>query len=235
MLADLPGERLDDAAKSIEGAQAQPCNVSDLSQVEALSDAAFDAFGTVELLLNNAGVGGPQGKLWEIEEEDARAHFDINYWGVWNGCKAFAPRMAGQSRPSAIYNTASENSFFCAGPQMGTYIAAKHAVLGLTESFREDLPDHVHAGAIIPGWVFTDIGPEKFMHHGMATDEYARIVVPQLLARERFVVSHYSNVRRIKERIDPLLDSYERNAPREMDDGAYDVRDVIGAMRRRSD
>lgn len=235
VLADLPSERLDEAAKSIDGAKAQPCDVSDLSQVEALADAAFDALGTVELILNNAGVGGPRGKLWDIDPEVARAHFDINYWGVWNGCKAFAPRMVEQSAPSAIYNTASENSFFCAGPQMGTYIAAKHAVLGLTESFREDLPEHVHTGAIIPGWVFTDIGPEKFMHHGMATGEYAQIVVPQLLARERFVVSHYSNVRRIRERIDPLLDSYERNAPREKDEGAYDVRDVIGAMRRSSD
>lgn len=235
MLADLPGERLDAAAASIDGTLSHPCDVSDLAQVEALADVAFAQLGSVELLLNNAGVGGPRGKLWEVEPAKARAHFDINYWGVWNGCRAFAPRMVEQAAKSAIYNTGSENSFFCAGPQMGTYIAAKHAVLGLTESFREDLPEHVHAGVILPGWVFTNIGPEKFMNHGMAANEFASIIVPQILARERFVVSHYSNVRRIRERIEPLLDAYRRNAPREAGDNAYDVRDVIDAMRRRSD
>lgn len=230
MLADLPGERLEQAAAALDGAMAHPCDVSDLGQVEALADAAFAQLGAVDLLLNNAGVGGPQGKLWEIDPADARAHFDINYWGVWNGCKVFAPRMIAQSTPGAIYNTASENSFFCAGPRMGTYIAAKHAVLGLTESFREDLPEQIHAGVIIPGWVFTDIGDPRFMHHGMAADQFASIVVPQILSRERFVVSHYSNTRRIKQRIDALLDSFERNASREGGDTAYDVRDAIDAM-----
>ena len=85
-------------------------------------------------------------------------------------------------------------------------------------------------GTVIPGWVFTAIGPESSMKHGMPVEEFARIVVPQLLARERFVVSHYSNVRRIKERMGPLMDSYERNAPRHAGDNAYDVRDVIAAL-----
>lgn len=231
MLADLPGERLDQAAAGI-GALAQPCDVADMAQVEALADAAFARLGTVELLLNNAGVGGPRGKLWEVDEAEARRHFDINYWGVWHGCKAFAPRMAAQEQPGAIYNTASENALFCAGPRMGTYIAAKHAVLGLTESLREDLPPHVHAGAIIPGWVFTPIGPEQFMAMGMDSARFAEIVVPQILARERFVVSHYSNVRRIRDRLDPLLAAFDRYAPRDAGDNAYDVRDVIDALRR---
>ena len=52
-------------------------------------------------------------------------------------------------------------------PQTAAYIAAKHAVLGLTESLREDLPDHVHAGLVVPGWVFTAIGDERVMSNGM--------------------------------------------------------------------
>lgn len=233
MLADLPGERLDAAAALIEGAIAQPCDISDLSQVEALADAAFAQLGEVHLLLNNAGVTGPRGRLWEVDPADAHAHFEVNFWGVWNGCRAFAPRMAEQACPSAIYNTGSENSFFCAVPQSAAYIAAKHAVLGITESMREDLPPHVHLGTIIPGWVFTSIGPEASMKYGMAADEYAAIVVPQILGRERFVVSHYSNVRRIRERMDPLLETYEAHAPREAGDNAYDVRDVIDAAKPR--
>lgn len=231
VLADRNQDALDRAAGELgDKALTRACDTSDLDQVDALAEAAFEWQGRVDLLLNNAGVGGVRGKLWEVDPEAARAHFDINFWGVWNGCRAFAPRMIAQDHPSAIYNTGSENSFFCAVPQTAAYIAAKHAVLGMTESFREDLPDHVHAGLIVPGWVFTPLGEERFMKFGMESADYAAIVVPQLLANERFVVSHYSNVRRIKERIDPLLESYRRHAPRDEGDDAYDTRDFIAAL-----
>ncbi len=228
MIADLPGERLD--AFSAEGFETQPCDVSDLLQVEALADAAFSAFETVDLLFNNAGVNGPRGKLWEVDPAEARAHFDINYWGVWNGCRAFAPRLIEQETPSAIYNTGSENSFFCAVPHTAAYISAKHGVLGLTESFREDLPTHVHAGTIIPGWVFTGIGAEKVMRHGMAVEDYIDIILPQITARRRFVVSHGFNEVRIAERMDELSASYSKHALPAEEDAKYDVRLAIAKM-----
>lgn len=220
-LALVAGE-LGDAALPVA------CDVAELASVEALAEQAFAWRGHVDLVLNNAGVGGPSGKLWQVDPEAARRHFDVNYWGVWNGCRAFAPRLAAQERDSALYNTASENALFCAAPRMGTYIAAKHAVLGLTESLREDVPPHVHVGTMFPGWVHTAIGPENFMQFGMDADRFAGIVVPQLLARERFVVSHRSNVRRIRERIDPLLAAYETRA----EDDAMDVRDWVDSLRK---
>lgn len=235
MLADIAGETLNQASASIDGAIAQPCDVREIDQVEALADAAFESFETVDLVLNNAGVGGVRGKLWEVDPEAARAHFDVNFWGVWNGCKAFAPRLVEQTTPSAIYNTGSENSFFCAVPQTAAYIAAKHAVLGMTESLREDLPEHVHAGLIIPGWVFTPLGPEQFMKWGMPSDDYARIVVPQLLARRRFVVSHGYNTVRIAERMDELAESYDNFALPVEEDARHDVRLVFEQMRRARD
>lgn len=231
MLADLPGVRLDRAAGMIEGALAQPCDVRELSQVEALAEAAFEQLGEVHLVLNNAGVGGPNGKLWEVDPEAARRHFDANFWGVWHGCRAFTPRLLEQAAHSAIYNTGSENSLFCAVPRSAAYIAAKHAVLGLTESLREDLSPHVHAGTIIPGWVFTDIGPEQFMKPGMPAEDYARIVVPQLLARRRFVVSHGYNTVRIAERMDELAASYAEYALPPDEDAKHDVRLVMDALR----
>ena len=234
MIADLPGEGLDAAVTSLSDkgitAHAQPCDVSKLDQVEKLADAAFDTLGRVDLLLNNAGVSGPHGKLWDVPVEDARAHFEINFWGVWHGCRAFAPRMIAQDTPSAIYNTGSENSFFCAVDQTSAYIAAKHGVLGMTESFRADLPDHVHVGLLIPGWVFTPLGDERFMKHGMPVAEFADRIVPQLLARERFVVGHAYNSVRIGERMDALQAAFDTYAPRYDGDEEYDVRKVLAAM-----
>lgn len=231
VLGDLPGERLDGAVAALIAAgidaKAVPCDVSDLAQVEALAEAAFAALGRVDLVFNNAGVGGPRGKLWEVDPAAARAHYDVNFWGVWHGCRAFAPRLIAQSGRSAIYNTGSENSLFCAMPHSAAYISAKHAVLGLTENLREDLPEHVHAGLVIPGWVHTSIGPDATMRHGMAVDRFAAIIVPQMLACERFVVAHAYNVERIHERIDALDAAFAAHAPRYDGDEEFDVRIVV--------
>ena len=232
MVADLPGAGLDDAARLIDGVLTQPCDVSDLEQVEALAEAAFDQLGEVHLVLNNAGQGGVRGKMWEVDPEAARKHFDVNFWGVWHGCKAFAPRLIEQQAQSAIYNTGSENSWFCAVRQTAAYIAAKHAVLGMTESLREDLPEHVHAGLIVPGWVFTPLGPEQFMKFGMPVDEYTKIIVPQLLARRRFVVSHGYNTVRIAERMDELAESYAEYALPAEEDAKHDVQLVMEQLRK---
>ncbi len=234
MVADLPGETLERAG-AVEGLTAQPCDVSDLAQVEALAEAAFEAFDTVDLVCNNAGQGGVRGPLWEVDPDAARAHFDVNFWGVWNGCRAFAPRLIAQETPSAIYNTGSENSFFCAVQQTAAYIAAKHAVLGMTESFRGDLPDHVHAGTIIPGWVFTPLGPEQFMKFGMEVDSYIDIILPQILARKRFVVSHGYNEVRIAERMDDLAASYAEYALPADQDAVHDVQLVMEQLRQARD
>ncbi len=234
MAADLPGETLN-AAGALDGVTARSCDVSDLAQVEALADAAFDAFDTVDLVLNNAGQGGVHGPLWEVDPDKARAHFDVNFWGIWNGCRAFAPRLIDQTTPSAIYNTGSENSFFCAVDQSAAYIAAKHAVVGMTESFRGDLPAHVHAGTIIPGWVFTPLGPEQFMKFGMDVEDYVDIILPQILGRRRFVVSHGYNKVRIGERMDELAASYDEYALPVEDDAKHDVRLRMQALRAAKD
>lgn len=230
IIADLAGPALDRAG-SLDNVTAHPCDVSDLDQVETLAQFAFDQLRSVDLVLNNAGQSGVHGPMWEVDPADARAHFDVNFWGVWNGCRAFAPRLIEQATPSAIYNTGSENSWFCAVKQTSAYIAAKHAVLGLTESIRGDLPPHVHAGLIIPGWVFTPLGPERFMKFGMDVDQYVDIILPQIQSRRRFVVSHGYNQVRIDERMDELAASFDEFAVPADEDAKHDVQLVMRAMR----
>ncbi|WP_379546123.1 SDR family NAD(P)-dependent oxidoreductase [Qipengyuania sp. DSG2-2] len=232
VLADREQSTLEAAAGPLgDRALTHVCDVSDLSQVEALANVAFGWKGRVDLVLNNAGVGGPSGRLWDIDPDEARAHFDVNFWGAFYGSQVFARRLAQQEIPSALYNTASENSFFCAAPRMGTYVAAKHAVLGMTESLREDVPPQLHVGTIIPGWVYTGIGQDKFMRHGMVADDYAAIVVPQLLGNARFVVSHKSNRRHIAERMDALAAAYDALGENAGGVDEYDVRAMIEANR----
>ncbi len=231
IVADLPGSKLDSAG-GLANVTACGCDVSDLAQVEALAATASEQFATIDLVINNAGQGGVHGRLWEVEPEAARAHFDVNFWGIWNGCKAFAPLLVEQGTPSAIYNTGSENSWFCAVKQSAAYVAAKHAVLGMTESLRGDLPDHVHAGLIIPGWVFTPLGPERFMKYGMEVDDYVDIILPQIFSRQRFVTSHGYNEVRIGERMDALHESYAKFALPADKDEKHDVQLMMAALRK---
>jgi NAD(P)-dependent dehydrogenase (short-subunit alcohol dehydrogenase family) len=218
-------------AADVAGDGVFPCDVTRPEALEALADEAWERFGRVDLLVNNAGIGLGGKRLAEMSLEDARQVFEVNFWGVWHGCRAFAPRLAAQDHASAIYNVASENALFCAVKRSAAYIATKHAVLGLTESLREDLPAHVHAGTIIPGWVGTPINPEAIRNHAMDADRYAAIIVPQLLARERFVVSHAYNAVRMHERIGAIDDAFARNAPRYDGDEEYDVRLYIERLR----
>ncbi len=231
VVADLPGPKIDQA-NAIANITAHACDVSDLAQIEALTDTVSGQFETIDLVINNAGQGGPNGRLWEVDPAEARAHFDVNFWGIWNGIRAFAPHLVAQSTPSAIYNTGSENSLFCAIPHSAAYIAAKHAVLGMTENLRGDLPDHVHAGLIIPGWVFTPLGPERFMQFGMEVDEYVDIILPQILSRQRFVTSHGYNEVRIAERMDALHESYAEFALPADKDEKHDVQLMMAALRK---
>lgn len=207
------------------------CDVTKPEDCTALADEAWRRFGRVDLLVNNAGIAGASGRLASVALDEARRVFEVNFWGVWNGCAAFAPRLAAQDHPSAIYNVASENALFCAMPRSAAYIASKHAVLGLTENLREDLPPHVHVGTIIPGWVATGINPESVRDVAMPADEYAAIILPQIAARERFVVSHAYNVERMGERVAALETAYATHAPRYAGDDEYDVRHYIQRLK----
>ncbi|MFZ1742863.1 MAG: SDR family oxidoreductase [Pontixanthobacter sp.] len=220
--------KLSEAGVNADGAV---CDVTNPESVDALAEQAFGWKGRVDLLINNAGVSQKRAKLHEADLRDVRHVMDVNFWGVWHGCAAFAPRMAQQDHPSAIYNVGSENSLYCAVPRAAAYIASKHAIIGLTDSFREDLPDHVHVGTIMPGWVATGLTPSEVAHLAMSAEEFARIIVPQILARERYVVSHSYNAVRNAERHGAIADCYARNVPRYDGDERYDVRILIDRQR----
>ena len=93
VLADIGGTRLDRAAEAVSavagkgGAMMVATDVSKPDEVGRLADAAFDAFGPVSLLMNNAGIGDNPGKPWE-NRAGWRQLLDVNFWGIVNGVEA---------------------------------------------------------------------------------------------------------------------------------------------------
>jgi NAD(P)-dependent dehydrogenase (short-subunit alcohol dehydrogenase family) len=133
-------------------------DVSKRSDVELLARQAFDAFGQVHLLFNNAGVGAG-GAPWEATWNDWEWVIGVNLWGVIHGVKVFTPLMMAQNTECHIVNTASTAGLIVGGG-LAPYSVTKHAVVALSESLYLALEQRnslVKASVLCPGMVRTDI------------------------------------------------------------------------------
>ena len=163
-IADLPGEALDAAAKTLtekagngaDSVLAVGTDVSSLESVTALRDAALDRFGEVALLMNNAGRGGG-GAPWQ-NLEGWQGVMGVNLWGVVHGLQVFVQGMLDQGTPCAIVNTGSKQGI-TNPPGDAAYNASKAAIKSLTESLAHLLRGvegcQVTAHLLVPGFTYT--------------------------------------------------------------------------------
>lgn len=167
VLADINAAALDNVAKSVAGEViAIATDVGDAAAVEQLAQRAWDHFGRVDLLFNNAGVMAT-GFIWEIEPERFRRSLTINIEGVLNGIRSFVPRMLAAGRPAHIVNTASVGGFL-PSPLMAPYSASKFAVVALTESLLGELQllqAPIGVSLLAPGPVQSGIFDDPFGDH----------------------------------------------------------------------
>lgn len=205
-------------------------DVTDAAAVEALADFAWDQHGRADAIVANAGVGGVRTGIFDTDEGAARALVEVNFWGVWNCIRTFGRRFRDDGLPSAIYATASENGLFNALRRGGgIYVASKHAVLGLMDTLRNEAPDTIEVGVIIPGWVKSDM--TRHAEAAMDADAFAERIVPQMEAGGFYLVSHPYNVVRMEERWAEAYAAFARYAPREPGDDAMDVALFVERMR----
>ncbi|NQV94778.1 MAG: SDR family NAD(P)-dependent oxidoreductase [Sphingomonadales bacterium] len=159
VLADWDEERLKNFALELPGETlALSTDVSNEDSVNALADAAFERFGTIDLLFNNAGVM-TAGRSWEIDAETWQRSLDVNIGGVVNGMRSFVPRLLAADRPAHIINTASVGGFYSV-PLLAPYMASKAAVVAITEALAGELAAmeaKVGVSLLAPGPVKTDL------------------------------------------------------------------------------
>lgn len=132
----------------------QKTDVSDSAQVEALVARAISQFGGLDVAFNNAGLLPPTAPLVEQTEEDWHRIMNVDVTGVFLCLKHELAHMATVGR-GAIVNTASVAGLR-ADPGMAPYVAAKHAVAGLTKAAAIDYATQgIRVNAIAPGLVRT--------------------------------------------------------------------------------
>ncbi len=130
-------------------------NVADAAEAAALVDAAQEAFGRVDVLVNNAGITR-DGLLARMKDEDFDAVIDVNLKGTFNCCKAAAQRMMKQ-RYGRIVNMSSVVGV-AGNAGQANYAASKAGVIGLTKSIARELAArNVTANAVAPGFIATDM------------------------------------------------------------------------------
>jgi NAD(P)-dependent dehydrogenase (short-subunit alcohol dehydrogenase family) len=144
--AVAPGARVDVAA----------VDVSDFTQVTALKDQAYAAFGDVALVMNNAGVGGGGGPMDNLD--GWRKVLNVNLMGVLHGVEAFGPAMVNSGRSSLIVNTGSKQGI-TSPPGDTAYNVSKAGIKMLTENLQHTLRNipgcQVSAHLLVPGSTFT--------------------------------------------------------------------------------
>ncbi len=134
------------------------CDVSKPDEVENLAARAYERFGAVHLLFNNAGVG-VAGPTWTSTVEDWTWILGINVMGVVHGIRAFVPRMLSRGDECHIVNTASVAGFLSI-PGSSAYCASKHAVATISECLRHELrleKARIGVSVLAPAFVPTGI------------------------------------------------------------------------------
>ena len=132
-------------------------DVADEADIEAMFGHTLDRFGRLDIVFNNAGVGGAVGPLTETTVASWDYTFDVLAKGVFLGIKHAARIMRGQGDGGAIINTASIAGLSGDGGPL-VYSAAKAAVINLTRSAAVELaPDRIKVNAICPGFIATPL------------------------------------------------------------------------------
>ena len=151
------------------------CDVSDDAQVEAMVERAVAEFGRIDAAFNNAGVMAHIAPTADSAREDWDRVIGINLRGVWS-CMKYELRQMERQRSGAIVNNASVGAL-TGNPGIGSYIASKHGVVGLTRTAALEYIKHgIRVNAINPGLIDTQVARDVVSGDEKAYAEIAKNV-----------------------------------------------------------
>ena len=164
VVADVDADAGPAVVREIEdgGGQALfvPTDVADRSAVDAMASGAVQAFGRIDVLVNNAAIydGIRCAPAEELTEDEWDLVLTVNVRGVWNCCRAVVPVMRRQGAGKII--NVSSGTFLAGSPYMLHYVASKGAVVAMTRALARELgPAGINVNCLVPG--LTDSGARK--------------------------------------------------------------------------
>ncbi|HEY4374713.1 MAG TPA: SDR family NAD(P)-dependent oxidoreductase [Burkholderiales bacterium] len=167
MLWDVMADRLPQSQATLSAngrVETQVVDITDEDAVMAATAATVKALGKIDILVNSAGITGPNQKVWEYSSKDFHQVMEINVGGTFHCCKTVVPWMMKQDY-GRIINIAS-----IAGkdgnPNASAYSASKAAVIGLTKSLGKELAQTgIRVNAITPAAAKTEMFAQMTQQH----------------------------------------------------------------------
>lgn len=151
------------------------CDVSDDAQVAAMVDRTVAEFGRLDAAFNNAGVMAHIAPIADSTREDWDRVIGINLRGVWS-CMKHELRQMERQGSGAIVNNASVGAL-TGNPGIGSYIASKHGVVGLTRTAAlEYIKQGIRVNAVNPGLIDTPVARDVVNGNEQAYEEIAKHV-----------------------------------------------------------
>ncbi|WP_030253355.1 3-oxoacyl-ACP reductase FabG [Streptomyces violens] len=186
VLGDLNLAAAEAAAKGLGGsavARAVRCDITNAAEVDTLIQTALDAFGSLDVMVNNAGITR-DATMRKMTEEQFDQVIDVHIKGTWNGTRKAAAVMREQ-RSGAIVNISSLSGKVGMVGQTN-YSAAKAGIVGLSKAAAKELAHHgVRVNAIQPGLIrsaMTEAMPQKAWDQKMAEIPMQRAGEPREVA-----------------------------------------------------
>lgn len=176
VLADIDANAGEAAAAKIQQSGSEAAfirtDVSKSADVQAMISQTVERYGRLDFAVNNAGIGGASALTADYPEDEWRRVLDINLTGVWLCMKYAIPHML-TAGGGVIVNVASILGHV-GFANSGAYVAAKHAVVGLTKSTAiEYATQNIRVTAVCPGFISTPMIESAGMTEG--TDLYNMI------------------------------------------------------------
>ncbi len=230
-----------------DNASAMVCDVSTGANIDAMADQVWTNTGGVDIVFANAGAGAT-GPLLDVGEDLFDFVFTLNVKSVWLTCKAFANRMIQEDRQGYLCVTGSEHSLGLQHAGSGLYTGTKHAVLGMADVLRRELPDTIGISVLCPGLTSTRFAEgrrhsrlppdppqmEAFakavMAKGMPAADVAKATLDAIAREDFFIVTHANARAAAEKRWQEIDAAFAHQAPPEGDVDKYDVTRVIGEV-----
>lgn len=192
MMADAREEAVEQEARKLNAAglkvMAVACDVSEDAQVERMIERTVDAFGRLDAAFNNAGVMAHIAPTAESTRDEWDRVIGINLRGVWSSMKYELRQMQRQGS-GAIVNNASVGAL-TGNPGIGSYIASKHGVVGLTRTAALEYIQHgIRVNAVNPGLIDTQIARDVVAGNEAAYAEIAKNVPIRRAGRPEEIAS----------------------------------------------
>ena len=176
-------------------ALAVTADVADIESVNNAVEQGLTQFGSIDILINNAGIG-KFGKFLELTPDEFEHIIKVNLFGTYYATRAVLPGMI-ERQTGDIINISS-TAGLKGGAVTSAYSASKFAVMGLTESLMQEVRKHnIRVTALTPSTVATDMAKDLNLTDGnpdkvMQAEDFAELIIAQLKLNRRVFIKESS-------------------------------------------